>query len=152
MSDILYSFEKHKSVHSYFCSKTAYFTNIVPLCLVELILCNTEVEYITILYAHEYTMYYISIYTGLYYSAIIMHYYCTDSYIALYYIIVLWFIYSFDRFWFTIFYLPGCWLYSSSDKVSVEAAQCLTYIVFDEVSPNSSNTSVFSLPKTCCIR
>ena len=50
------------------------------------------------------------------------------------------------------FYLPGCWLYSSSDKVSVEAAQCLTYIVFDEVSPNSSNTSVFSLPKTCCIR
>ena len=70
-------------MHSYFCSKTAYFTNIVSLCLVEL------TYYISILYAHDYTMYYISIYTGLYYSAIIMHYYCTDSYIALYYIIVL---------------------------------------------------------------
>ena len=142
-------------MHIYFYPNTAYFTNIIPLCWVELILCSTEVKYITILYAHEYTMYYIhvSIYTGLYSSAIIMHYYCTDSYTALYYfIIVLWFIYSFDRFWFNIFYLPGCWLYSSSDKVSVEAAQCLTYIVFDEVSPNSSNTSVFSLPKTCCIR
>ena len=139
-------------MHSYFCSNNAFFTNIIPLCWVELILCSTEVEYVTILYAHEYTMYYISIYTGLYYSAIIMHYYCTDSYIALYYIILLRFIYCFDWFWFTIFYLPGCWLYSSSDKVSVEAAQCLTYIVFDEVSPNSSNTSVFSLPKTCCIR
>ena len=71
-------------MHSYFCSKTAYSTNIEPM-----LSSTTEVEYITILYAHEYTMYYISIYTGLYYSAIIMHYYCTDSYIALYYIIVL---------------------------------------------------------------
>ncbi|KAF6028605.1 RTTN [Bugula neritina] len=47
--------------------------------------------------------------------------------------------------------LRCCWLFPSSSKTSIEAAQCLLYIVFNEISPISS-LDVLSLPKTCCVR
>lgn len=50
-----------------------------------------------------------------------------------------------------ILLLPGCWLFPSSTRTGIEVAQCLIYIVFDEVSPKSTS-SILSLPKTCCVR